>query len=390
MNANKEQKNQPTILFLSSCLPRKCGIATFTQDLAEAIDNSQFFKSKLVAINDNGKKYDYSDDVIFQIEENDVQEYKETARKINAMDNVRVVSIQHEFKLYGSDHGENILSFIEEIKKPVITTFHTVLPYPSEERKNIVQSIVEKSEYVVVMASKAIDILKKYYGIQESKIVMIPHGIHDMPFENNKIAKEKLGFTDKMILLSFGFVCRHKGTEYVIDALPYVIKKFPNILYLIVGETHPLTKKEVGESYRKFLEKKVRKLGVQNNVLFHNKYVSLDDLKTYLNATDLYICYTNSEEQITSGTLVYAMGAGRVVIASPFSYAKEIITPDIGIILGEFRNPKLISDAIVNILSNPSLKESMEKNAYNYTRQMTWHNVAKSYLKIIDKCLNKS
>lgn len=384
------KKGESIVAFLSTYPPRKCGIATFTQDLSTAFDkiSNSRLKSKIIALNDNDNSYDYSDDVLYQINDKHAQDYIEVAQKINENDKVKLVSVQHEFKISGSDYCENLLLFLEALKKPVITTLHTILPDPSELIKSTIQGIAQHSEYIIVMTQSAVEILRKDYGIPISKIRIIPHGIHEIPFENNKISKKKLGFTDKIILLSLGFVCRHKGTEYVIDSLPDAIEKFPNILYLIVGATHPLTKKEVGESYRKFLEKKVKKLGVQNNVLFHNKYISLADIKTYLKATDLYICYTNSEEQITSGTLVDAMGAGRVVISSPFPHAKDIITPNRGIILSEFRNPKLISDAIVKILSNPRLKGSMEKNAYNYTRQMTWHNVAKSYLKIIDKCLN--
>jgi glycosyltransferase involved in cell wall biosynthesis len=392
----KNEKNRPFVLFLSSCLPRKCGIATFTQDLASAVDGlpNSDLKSKFIAINDNGN-YEYQDDVISQINENEVDDYIKIAKEVNSMKNVRQVSIQHEFKLYGSDHGENLLSFLEVLEKPVITTFHTVLQYPSEKRKSIVRSIANKSNQIVVMANKAIEILTEHYGVPDSKITVIPHGIHELPPGNNPHGKEKLEYKDRILLTSFGFLrpgrgerSSGRGYEYVIDAMPDIAKKFPNVLYLIIGVTHPKTIKREGESYRNFLENKVKDLGLEEHVKFINRYLSLDELFTYLKATDIYICSSLNVEQITSGTLSYAMGCGCAVVSTSFFHAKEIVTPERGILLDDFRKPELFSKAVIKILSNPSLKEKMKKNSYEYTRNMVWPRVAESYAKVFEKYAN--
>ncbi len=392
----KSKENQPSILFLSSYPPRKCGIATFTQDLSAAIDGlrDSGLKSKFIAINENGN-YEYSDDVIFQINENEVQDYIKTAKKINRMSNVRMVSIQHEFKLYGSDYGENLLSFLEVLEKPVVTTFHAVLPYPSEKRKEIVRKIAEKSKQVVVMADKAVEILREHYDLPDSKITVILHGIHNVHLGNNPSGKKKIRYENRILLTSFGFLrpgrgprSSGRGYEYVIDAIPDIVKKFPNVLYLIIGVTHPKTIKREGEEYRNFLENKVKDLGLEDHVKFINKYVSLDELFSYLKASDIYICSSVNPHQITSGTLAYAMGCGCAVVSTPFFHAKEAVTTDRGILLDDFNNPELFSEAIIKILSNPSLRESMEKNAYEYTRKMTWPMVAESYIKVFNKYTN--
>ncbi|UCC91862.1 MAG: glycosyltransferase [Candidatus Aenigmatarchaeota archaeon] len=392
MNSVKSEENQPLILFLSSYPPRKCGIATFTQDLSVAVDQlpNSGLKSKFIAINDNGN-YEYPDDVIFQIREKEVEDYVKTAKKINSMPNVRQVSIQHEFNLYGSEHGDNLLSFLEVLEKPVVTTFHAVLPYPSEKRKWIVQSIAEKSTHIVVMTNKAVEILREHYGVSDSKITVIPHAIHDVPTGKNPHGKGKLKHGNRILLTSFGFLrpgrgarSSGRGYEYVIDAMPYIVEKFPNVLYLIIGVTHPKTIKREGEKYRNFLESKVRDMGLEEHVKFINRYISLDELFTYLKATDIYICSSLNPHQITSGTLSYAMSCGCAVVSTPFLHAKEAVTPERGILLEDFRKPKLFSEAVVKILSIPSLKEKAGKNAYEYTRQMTWQNVAASYIKVLN------
>ncbi len=380
------------ILFLSSYPPRKCGIATFTQDLLRSIDNNPVsgMKSGIIAVNDNGQLYDYSGRVMLQIDENNPESFREAARKINAMNDINAVSIQHEFKLFGSDHGENLLEFVNELKKPLTTTFHTVLPYPSEERKSIVRDISDHSKKIVVMANRGKEILTDHYNIDHYKIEVIPHGIHDVPIEK-KEEKEKLGYKDRMIISSFGFMrtgrgirSSGKGYEYVLDAMPKIIEKFPNVLYLIIGVTHPKYLKTEGESYRFYLEGMARGLGIEKNVKFINQYLSLEDLFSHLKATDVYICPPLNPHQITSGTLAYAMGCGCPIVSTPFEHAKEMVTPERGILLEGFRKPDQISEAITSILSNPEMKENMGRKAYEFTRGMTWPKVADSYLKLFD------
>ena len=298
------------------------------------------------------------------------------------------MSVQHEFKIFSSDYGEKLIVFLEALKKPVITTFHAVLSYPSDYRKKIIQSIAEKSDCLVVMNKSAVEVLRTHYALKDSKIIVIPHGIHDVRYKSNTPIKKRLGYADKQLITSFGFLrpgrkerSSGRGYEYVLDALPDVIKKFPNVLYLIIGVTHPNTLKQEGEKYHHFLENKVKELSIEKNVKFINKYVPLNELITFLQATDIYISSGINPDQSVSGTLSYAMGCGKPVIATPFIHAKDAVTEERGILV-EFRNPKSFADAIIKLLSDPELRKKMGKNAYKYTRKMTWSNVAESYLKI--------
>ncbi|MBR9690482.1 glycosyltransferase [Candidatus Woesearchaeota archaeon] len=393
----KGDNEQSFIAYMSTFPSRKCGIATFTQDLTIAMDKlaNPKLKSKVIALNDNGNSYDYSDEVIYQINDGDEKEYVRTAQEINNNDKIKMVNVQHEFKIFGSDHGENLLMFLKTLKKPAITTFHTVLPHPSNERKNIVQSIAQHSKHIVVMSNLAVEILKEQYGLNDSKIVLIPHGIHDVPYEKNTDLKKKLGYSDRIILTSFGFLrpgrkegrSSGRGYEYIIDALPGIVKQFPNVLYLVIGVTHPKTLKVEGEKYRESLKDKVKELGLENNVKFINEYLALNELFSYLKSSDIYICSSLNNSQMTSGTLVYAMGCGCAVISTPFLHANEIVTPKTGILLDDFRDSNLIAKAVINILSNPDLKGELGKNAYDYTRDMIWNKVAISYLKLFNEGL---
>lgn len=388
----KKTKNRPQIVFMSTYPPRECGIATFTEDLRTAFDKkfSKAAKSKILAMNNKkSKNLKYPKDVTFTIDQENLQDYIDVAKKINNRDEIKLVNIQHEFGIFGGYYGENLLKFIETLNKPLIVTFHTVVPHrihKSDSRKRIIQAIAKKAKHIVVLNKLAINILKKDYGIDDSKIVVIHHGIHDVPFENNIKERIKLGHKDKIVLTTFGFISKHKGYEYVIEALPKVVKKFPNVLYVLAGGTHPTIQKN-GESYLDLLKKKTRELGIQKNVKFINKYLTLDEIISHLKAADLYICPTISSGQIVSGTLAYAMGCGRAVVSTPFLHAKDAVTKGRGIVIDGFEKPKLFSDAVIKILSNPSLKEKMEKNTYKYTRQMTWPNVANSYMELFDQYL---
>jgi len=367
--------------------PRKCGIATFTKDLVTAMDekSNPAIKSKILAMNYSVAPIKYPRKVIFQLNQEDVQGYIDVAEKINKTDEIKLVNIQHEFGIFGGYYGAYLLKFVETLKKPLIVTFHTVVPHiahKSNTRKKIVKAIAKKAKRIIVLNKLAIDILREDYDIDDSKIVVIPHGIHAIAFENSIKEKTKLGYKDRIVLTTFGFIRNSKGYEYVIDALPKVVDAFPNVLYLIVGETHPVIRSKKGESYIMFLKSRVKKLGIQGNVRFINSYVTLDEVLGYLKATDLYLCPTVSFGQIVSGTLAYAMGCGRAVVSTPFLHAKEVVTRDRGIVVDEFKNPKLFSDAIIEILSNPSLKDKMEKNAYANTRHMVWDNVAESYMNV--------
>lgn len=387
----KSKEKSSWMVYMGTFPPRECGIATFTKDLVTAMDRkySPSIKSKIIAMNDDiANIYNYPDDVIFQIDESDINGYIEVAKKINEMDKVKLVNIQHEFGIFGGEYGCYLIAFLEIINKPVIITFHTVLPNPNDKLKKVVQSLAEKSMYLIVMTKKAVEILRNDYEIK-TNIEIIPHGIPSVQFESSLKAKNDFGYKNRIVLSSFGMMNRGKGYEYVIDALPKVIEKYPNILYLIVGETHPVVRKKEGEQYRNLLEKKVKELNLKKNVKFYNKYLKLSEIVKYLQATDIYICANNNPNQITSGTLGYAMGAGRAVISTPFLHAKDIVNHERGLLV-EFRNPESFANAIIKILSSPGLKESMEKNAYSYTRHMTWPNVALSYIGVFNKHIRLS
>lgn len=274
----KTKKGSNYILFLGTYPPRECGIATFTKDLASTVhDNfSPSIKSKVVALNDDLTNiYNYPEEVLYQMDETNIEDYIEIAKRINETDAIKLVNIQHEFGIYGGEYGSYLVSFLETLNKPAVTTLHSLLPKPDDKMKRTVQMIARRSKCLVVMNNTAVDILRKDYELRDNEIVVIPHGIPSVPFESSSKEKEDLGFTDKIVLSSFGMISSGKGYEYVIKALPKVIEKYPNLVYIIVGETHPVVRKGEGESYRRSLEKLVRDLDLGKYVKFYNKYVKL-------------------------------------------------------------------------------------------------------------------
>jgi len=375
------------IIYLSTFPPRECGIATFTADLTDAMDDlfESAVESRIAAVNiDDVSRYRYPKKVIFQIDQYSRQEYAETAEKINRMNDVKLVNIQHEFGIFGGKYGAHILAFLEVIKKPSIVVFHSVLPSPDEEIKAIVCSIAEKASGLVVMTNLSREILIREYGIDKEKISVIPHGIHSMPFSSNVKPKPEPGFSKKINLLTFGMLNRGKGLEYVIEALPEVVEAYPDLMYIILGVTHPNVLKEEGEAYRNFLIQRVHDLKLSSHVNFYNDYVSLDRLLHFLRAADIYISTSLNPNQAVSGTLSYALGSGRPVVSTPFAQAKEIITPEAGVLV-DFRSPDSYAKAIIKLLKEPALRDQMGKNAYFRTRNMTWENIALEYSELFSK-----
>jgi len=371
------------ILYVSTFPPRECGIATFTKDVVTSTDKAflQYAKSKVVAMNNDVTNiYNYPDEVIAEINDSDLQDYIDAAKKINDNDNIKIINIQHEFGIFGGEYGSYLIAFMEIINKPMVITFHSVQPSPNDKLKKVVQSLAEKCVCIVVMANTAIDILRNDYNITKP-IEFIPHGIPTVEYVQSHKEKAKLNYGKRIILSSFGMMSPGKGYEYVLEAIPKILEKFPSILYIIVGETHPAIRQKEGEQYRNMLQNKIKELKIQKHVKFYNKYVKLSEIIKYLEATDVYISSSTEPNQITSGTLVYAMGAGRAVVSTPFLHAKEIVTPERGV-LADFKNPDSISEGILKILSDDDLKEKMEKNAYAFTRQMVWPNVVKSYMDV--------
>ncbi len=379
-------KKLPWILYLGTYPPRECGIATFTRDIASAVAQKlPAARTKIMAMNKGPVHiYNYSSDVVYQINESHREEYQQAAQWINRKGQIQIVSIQHEFGIFGGEWGEYLLFFLENLQKNVVITFHSVLPNPDPKLKEVVQRISQKVSCIIVMTQKGIEILRRDYGVQ-SEIKVIPHGIPTVPFENSTKFKTRLGLRDKLILSSFGLISDNKGYEYVIEALPTLVQEFPHLIYLIIGETHPLVLKKEGERYRNFLEARVEALGLHAHVKFYNKYLTLQEIVKYLQATDIYISSALNPHQITSGTLVYAMGAGRPVVSTSFAHAQDILSAERGFLV-DFKNVNLFKEAIEKLAQDSKLREHMGRNCYAYTRQMTWPNVALSYLGVFNQC----
>jgi len=377
----------PKTCFFANYPPKECGIATFTKHLATAMDKkfNPKLKSKVIAINEEGSFYNYNKKVIFEVAKNDIESYIEAAKKINQIENIKIVCIQHEFGIFGGENGNYIIPFLEAIKKPIVVTFHTVLPNPDEKRKRVVQAIAKRSSALIVLAKIATDILIKDYGIEKSKIHTVYHGIENVPFQNNEAVKKRLKLDGKIVLLTCGLLGRGKGIEYMIKALPLLVQKYPNVLYLVLGETHPGVRKQEGEKYRSELIKLVKKLNIENHVKFYNKYLPDQELIEYMLASDIYVGTNLDRNQISSGPIAEALGYGGKAVVSTQSFCAEELLADGRGLLVEFKKPESFTFAIDKILSNPELKSEMERQTYSFSRQMTWPNVAIQYLKIFNK-----
>lgn len=378
-----DRQNKSWIVCLSTFPPRRCGIATFTADFTSAIDQmfESSIESKIVAMNLTEISHlPYSDKVIFQINQPSEKDYVNAANELNQLEKVKLVNIQHEFGIFGGEYGSHLLLFLKKLQKPVVVTFHTVIPDPDEKLRNVVQTIMKHSKGIVVMTHSSKEILVRDYELDPDRIQVIPHGIHHVPYKTREHAKSALGFSGKLILSTFGFLSPGKGVEYVIEALPKVVEKFPNVRFLVAGVTHPIVLEREGENYRNFLIKKIYELGLANYVSFYNTYFDQNDLFRFLEATDVYLSSSLNPNQTVSGTLSYALGSGRPVISTAFAQAKEDITDQVGILI-DFKNPQSFTDAINKLLDNNQLRLQMGKNAYFRTRYMTWENVALSYLK---------
>lgn len=376
----------PCILYLSSYPPRECGIATFTQDLTNAIDKefNPDIKSKIMAINDNGTSfYNYPRKVVKQIRETEMEDYINRANEINKMPDIKLVSIQHEYGLYGGEQGEYLMAFLELLKKPSVITMHTVLPRPDEKMMKVGKVISDKCSAVIVMTEAAKEILSKKYGINKHKVKVIPHGVHHIAFPSKSRAKKKLGLQGKIVLSTFGMISRDKGIEYAIEALPQVVEQYPNVLYLILGATHPVVRREEGEVYRNKLKKLVVKHKLADNVKFYNKYLELGELIDYLKATDIYLYPMLSKEQASSGSLSYALSCGCPIITTKSQYAKSVVNEERGRLV-KFKNSNEIEKYLFELIPQKQLRKEMKKNAYFYSRHMTWQNVALSYFNVFN------
>jgi len=376
------QKNKPDlaeILVITSYPPRECGIATYSQDLIKALNNkfSNSLSMKVCALETGAIAYQYPDEVKYILNTSDVASYEKLAGDINTDDRIKIVLIQHEFGFYRKQE-QAFLQFVFELKKPVAIVFHTVLPHPDEQLKAKIRSIATVAESIVVMTHTSSDILTKEYGVPKEKINVIAHGTHLVPHLSEKFLKNKYTLSGRKVLTTFGLLSSGKSIETTLEALPAIVKTHPEVMFLVIGKTHPEVVKEEGEKYREMLEQKVAEYALQDNVRFVNKYLPLPDLLEYLQLTDIYVFSTNDPNQAVSGTFAYAMSCACPIISTPIPHAKEVLTEDTGIIF-DFRNPKQLADGVLRLLNDEPLRRSMAINTLQKIVSTAWENSAAAH-----------
>jgi glycosyltransferase involved in cell wall biosynthesis len=377
-----------TIAFLGNYLPRKCGIATFTSDLLEAVaaghPKDECFA---VAINDIEGSYRYPDVVRFEIEEQDLASYRRAADFMNAA-NVDILCIQHEFGIFGGPAGSHLLELFRELRAPVVTTLHTVLSKPNADQRHVMKELIARSTRLVVMTERGQSILQETYKVSPAKIDLIAHGIPDVPFVAPEHYKDQFGVAGRKVLLTFGLLSPNKGIEDVLNALPDVVAEFPDMVYIVLGATHPHELRTRGEAYRLSLEAIVKKNNIENSVIFFNRFVELKELTEFIGAADLYITPYRNEGQITSGTLAYAFGAGKAVISTPYWHAAELLRDQRGVLV-PFGDPTAIAREASGLLRDETRRNAMCDNAYKLGREMIWSHVARLYMRSFEMARRK-
>ncbi|MFV1968152.1 MAG: glycosyltransferase family 4 protein, partial [Pirellulaceae bacterium] len=369
--------------------PRRCGIGTFSYDLCNAVsaELASPVSCQVVAINDVPEGYHYDDSVCFDIMDEDISEYARTADFLNIR-GVSVILLQHEFGIYGGTDGSHVTTIMRESRMPIITTLHTILSDPSPHQNEVFEEVARLSDRLVVMSQRSVDLLVHLYGVPESKIALIPHGIPDLPFVDSSFYKDQFGVQGRKVMLSFGLLSPGKGMEYVIEALPEIVKRHPELVFILLGATHPNIKKESGEAYRNRLHQRAEDLGVLEHVMFENRFVDLEELCEFLCAADIYITPYLGKQQIVSGTLAYALGAGNAVIATPYSYAEEMLADGRGRLV-PFRDASAIATETCWLLDHELESQEIRKKAYLFTRDMVWRSVARQYLQLCTDVLSE-
>ncbi len=364
--------------------PRQCGIATFTSDLVQAISGElREANCWAVAMNDLPEGYHYPAQVRFEMAQKDLSDYRLGADFLN-MNQVDVVSIQHEFGIFGGQHGRHLLELMRNLRMPVVTTLHTVLARPEPAQKATIQEVARLSDRVVVMSLKALELMEQVYGVPSSKLELIHHGIPDVPFVDPNFYKDQFGLEGRQVILTFGLLSPGKGIEHMIDALPRVVSHRPEAIYVVLGATHPHVRRLEGESYRLSLQRRARERGVENHLVFHNRFVSLEELCEFLGAADIYVTPYLNQEQIVSGTLAYALGCGKAVVSTPYWYAQEMLAHGRGRLV-PFQDPDALAEQILDLLENEAERHATRKKAYTFCRSMVWKEVARRYLEVFSE-----
>jgi len=380
MARSKAPVQKTPIAFVSNYLPRRCGIATFTHDLCEAVaaEGRRDYDVFTVAMNDVPEGYPYPERVRFEVRHSIQADYRMAAEFLN-IGQVKAVCLQHEYGIFGGTCGSHILALLRRLRRPLVTTLHTVLKEPDEQQHRVLQEIGRLSDRLVVMSDLAHGILHDVYGIPMGKIAMIPHGIPDVPFIDPSFHKDQFGVEGRTVMLTFGLLSPGKGIEYAIEALPAVVRKHPEVVYIVLGATHPHVKREYGEEYRNGLVRRVHELGLGEHVIFHDRFVDLKELCEFIGAADIYVTPYLGEAQITSGTLAYALGAGKATVSTPYWYATEMLADGRGRLV-PFRDADAVAEQVIDLLENEHQRHAMRKRAYSYCRRMVWKDVARMYL----------
>jgi glycosyltransferase involved in cell wall biosynthesis len=366
------------IALIGDYLPRKCGIATFTHDVCQSLRQLPAgLECLVVPVNDIAKGYDYPPEVRFEIVEQDLESYQRAADFLN-FTNAEIICLQHEFGIYGGPAGSHILTLLREVKIPVVTQLHTILEKPDPDQMRVMQELIRLSARLITMSERGQRMLREIYKVPDDRIDLIPHGIPDMPFVDPSFYKDQFGVEGKKVLLTFGLISPGKGIEYVIRGLPEVVKEVPNLVYIVLGATHPNLLRDQGETYRLSLERLAADLGVKEHVAFYNRFVEIEELKDFLGAADIYVTPYLNPQQITSGTLAYAFGCGKAVISTPYWHAEELLADGRGVLV-PFRDNAAIARELVGLLTDEVRLNAMRKQAYLIGRDMIWSRVAHQF-----------
>jgi glycosyltransferase involved in cell wall biosynthesis len=367
------------IAVIGNYLPRQCGIATFTTDLCSAI-SAEYGTARLLAlpVNDTEQGYDYPARVRWSLAQDDVKSYQEAAEFLN-FNNIDMVCLQHEYGIFGGPAGSHILHLLRGLKMPVVTTLHTVLREPSSDQMLVMDEIAELSDRLIVMSQLSSQFLQEIYKVPGSKIDMVPHGVPDLPFLDPNFYKDRFGVEGKAVLLTFGLLSPNKGIENVIQALPQILSKHNNVAYIVAGATHPHILRREGDKYRASLQALAKEVGVESQVIFHNRFVSPEEMAEFIGAADIYITPYRFEAQVVSGTLAYALGAGKAIISTPYWHAIELLDDRRGALV-PFQNPGAIAQKTIELLDTPAIRHAMRKRAYLFARDMVWKRVAQGYM----------
>jgi glycosyltransferase involved in cell wall biosynthesis len=364
--------------------PRQCGIATFTSDLCDALAAGHPEVACVVLpVNDTPTGYAYSPRVRFEIEKGDIASYRRAADFLN-INKVDVVCVQHEYGIYGGPAGSYIVALLRALRMPVVTTLHTILRDPDPLQRSVLEELIQRSDRLVIMTERSKTFLEELYGAPAAKIDIISHGIPDMPFVDPNFYKDQCGVEDRLVLLTFGLLSPSKGVEYVIEALPAILERHPNVVYVVSGVTHPAVKRRDGESYRLSLERLVQARGVDQHVIFYNRFVDLEALIELIGAADIYITPYLNQAQSVSGTLAYAVGAGKAVVSTPYWHAEELLADGRGVLV-PFRDPQAIAAQVTALLDNEAERDAMRKRAYLFGREMIWPTVARRYVESFER-----